>query len=153
LWSASARGRNARDVAGQDAVAPGRTYDRSGSKPDEEASDMRIRHAVVLGCLAIASSGAWAGQASFAECIEGSDFIANAAGSRDNGMSREAFLDRLEGDFVAIRAYPVALRWFVKDAADERFLADAVRDVYDRPAPPDEHRVRFLAACLARGQA
>ena len=114
---------------------------------------MRIRHAAVVAVFALAAPGAAAGVASFEECIEGADFIANAAGSRDNGMSREAFLDRLEGDFRLIRAFPVALRWFVKDAADERFLADAVRDVYDRPAPPDEHRARFLAACLARGQA
>lgn len=114
---------------------------------------MRIRRAAAAAAFALVSSGAAAGVTSFAECIEGSDFIANAAGSRDNGMSREAFLDRLEGDFLMIRAFPVALRWFVKDAADERFLADAVRDVYDRPGPPDEHRARFLAACLARGQA
>ena len=84
---------------------------------------MRIRRAAAAAALALASSGAAAGVTSFAECIEGSDFIANAAGSRDNGMSREAFLDRLEGDFLMIRAFPVALRWFVKDAADERFLA------------------------------
>ena len=30
------------------------------------------------------------------ECIEGADFIGNAAYSRDNGMARAAFLDRLE---------------------------------------------------------
>ena len=51
---------------------------------------------------------------------------------------------RLEGDFVAIRAFPVALRWFVKDADDERFLRAAAEDVFDRPLPPERHRAGVL---------
>ena len=42
-----------------------------------------------------------------------------------------------KGDFVAIRAFPVALRWFVKDTDDEAFLRAAVEDVYDRPQDPE----------------
>lgn len=110
--------------------------------------------AAALAVLAIGSARpALGGQPSLVECIEGSDFVANAAASRDNGMSRKAFLERLDGDFLAIRAFPVALRWFVKDAEDERFLRAAVVDVYDRPLAPDRHRERFFAACISRGAA
>ena len=114
----------------------------------------RLAFGAAIGLLAIgACVQARAGQSTIVECIEGSDFIANAAASRDNGMSRKAFLERLEGDFLAIRAYPVALRWFVKDADDERFLRSAVADVYDRPQAPDRHRERFFAACVSRAAA
>jgi hypothetical protein len=85
-----------------------------------------------------------------ADCFEGSDFIANAAMSRDNGMSRAAFLDRLEQDFFAIRAFPSELRWFAKDEDDEQFLHAAVEDVFDLPALPQTHRALFLRACFDR---
>ena len=84
------------------------------------------------------------------DCFEGADFIANAARSRDNGMPRDAFLGRLEDDLVVIRAFPPALRWFAKDAADERFLIEAAARVYDRPRTPAQHQGDFLAACLER---
>lgn len=87
---------------------------------------------------------------SVADCFEGSDFIANAAMARENGMSREAFLTRLEEDFQLIHAFPPALRWFAKDVDDERFLAQSAREVFDAPDAPEGHRARFLAACLAR---
>lgn len=86
-----------------------------------------------------------------AECFEGADFIANAALSRENGMSRTAFLGRLEEDLELIQAYPPQLRWFAKDEEDEAFLTQAARDVFDRPLAPEQHRARFLAACLDRG--
>ena len=114
----------------------------------------RLAFGTALAALAIgACPSARAGHSTIVECIEGSDFIANAAASRDNGMSRKSFLERLEADFVAIRAYPVALRWFVKDADDERFLRTAVVDVYDRPLAPDRHRERFFADCVSRAAA
>lgn len=84
------------------------------------------------------------------ECLEASDFVANAARSRDNGVARNAFIERLEQDFVAIRAFPPALRWFVKDDDDERFLEAETLAVYDRPRSPEWHRAAFLKACLDR---
>jgi hypothetical protein len=84
------------------------------------------------------------------ECFEGSDFIANAALARENGMSREAFLGHMEEDFLLIQAYPRELRWFAKDEDDERFLLAAAREVFDTPDTPEGHRARFLAACFAR---
>jgi len=85
-----------------------------------------------------------------ADCLEASDFIVNAALSRDNGMTRDAFIDRLTGDFVAIRAFPSELRWFVRDEDDERFLEDAAEHVFDAPATPAVHRREFLQACFER---
>jgi hypothetical protein len=96
---------------------------------------------------------ALAAPSTLTECIEGADFVANAATSRDNGLARESFLDRLEADFTAIRAFPVALRWFVKDADDEAFLREAVEGVYDRPLDPERHRAAFFAACVTRAAA
>jgi hypothetical protein len=110
--------------------------------------------AAALAALAVTlPMGASAGHSTIVECIEGSDFIANAAASRDNGMSRKDYLARLESDFVTIRAFPVALRWFVKDNDDERFLRAAAVDVFDRPLAPDRHRDRFFAACVSRAAA
>src|SRR5436189_5694183 len=84
------------------------------------------------------------------DCLEASDFIANAALSRDNGMTRDAFIQRLNGDFAAIRAFPSELRWFVRDEDDERFLEDAAEHVFDAPAAPAAHRRDCLQACFER---
>ena len=93
---------------------------------------------------------AFASRLSMAECFEGSDFIANAALARENGMSRAAFLARLEEDLELIQAYPPQLRWFAKDRDDEVFLYESARQVFDQPQAPEQHRARFLAACLGR---
>lgn len=85
----------------------------------------------------------------FNECIEGSDFIANAALSRDYGISREEFMTRLHGDIVAIQAFPKHLRWFVQDEEDERLLVAQAEDVFDDPQAPELHRSGFLEACFA----
>ena len=113
------------------------------------------RRWILLACalLALVPLAARATTSTLEECVEGADFIANAAHARDNGMGRASFLDRLEGDFVAIRAFPAALRWFVKDADDERFLRAAVQAVFDRPQPPDRHRAAFFSACVTRASA
>lgn len=84
------------------------------------------------------------------ECREAGDFIRNAALSRDNGMSREAFLNRLQEDFVAIRAFPPALRWFVRNVDDEAFLTAEVEAVFDAPRAAELHRPDFIGRCLAR---
>lgn len=110
-----------------------------------------LRTAVPALALALLVQGtAEASAPSLNDCFEGADFIANAARSRDNGMPRDAFLGRLEDDLVVIRAFPPALRWFAKDAADERFLIEAATRVYDRPRTPAQHQGDFLAACLER---
>lgn len=87
----------------------------------------------------------------FSECKEGSDFIKNAALSRENGMTKQQFIDKLLQDMEAIRAFPASLRWFMQDADDEHFLLRAAEDVFDNPRPPDTHRREFFEACLARG--
>jgi hypothetical protein len=91
-----------------------------------------------------------AGVPSVGECFEGAEFIANAARARDAGMKRAAFLDRMEEDFVAIRAFPEPLRWFVRDADDEQFLRESASRVFDAPEPPERHGATFLADCLPR---
>ena len=84
------------------------------------------------------------------ECLEGSDFIMHAAMSRENGMTREAFLGRMESDIHAIQAFPPELRWFVQDQEDEELLTSAARLVFDSPREPQSHQSEFLAACTAR---
>jgi hypothetical protein len=105
---------------------------------------------LALAAIASIAVTAQAGVPTVHDCLDGSDFVANAARSRDNGMSRDAFLARMEEDFVVIRSFPPALRWFVKDDDDERFLLDAAASVYDRPQAPAQHHADFLAVCLQR---
>jgi hypothetical protein len=99
---------------------------------------------------AIVSLTTSASTLSVADCFEGSDFIANAAVARENGMSGDAFLNRLEEDFQLIHAFPPALRWFAHDEDDERFLFQSAREVFDAPDAPEGHRAHFLAACFGR---
>jgi hypothetical protein len=87
---------------------------------------------------------------SLQECFEGSDFIVNAALSRDAGVPAAQFLERLEGDFLLVRAFPSELRWFVHDDGDEALLLAATQRVYGQPLPPEMHRRQFLNACLER---
>jgi hypothetical protein len=114
---------------------------------------VRISARVLIACIGWFGVAAHGGVPTAIECIEGSEFIANAARARDNGIAREAFLDRLEADFAAIRAFPPALRWFARDSDDERFLYEAAARVFDRPQPPERHHADFLAGCLDRGMA
>lgn len=105
---------------------------------------------LALLALATVPLAAQAGVPTVPDCLEGADFIANAARARDNGVRREAFLGRMADDFVVIRAFPPAFRWFVQDADDERFLLEAAARVYEQPRPPAQHHADFLAACLER---
>jgi hypothetical protein len=84
------------------------------------------------------------------ECLEGSDFIRNAALSRDAGVAADSFLERLTEDFLVIRSFPAELRWFVHDDGDELFLAQQTRLVFEHASAPDNHRAYFLHACLDR---
>jgi hypothetical protein len=101
--------------------------------------------------LLLLCSGAYAGVHSDRDCREGGDFIRNAALSRDSGATREFFVGRLEEDLVTIRAFPPALRWFVYDAEDEKFLRGEVEAVFDAPVSSDEHREGFVLRCSLRG--
>jgi hypothetical protein len=104
--------------------------------------------------LAVAlAAGVEAAVPTLTDCLEGSDFVANAARSRDNGITRSAFLDRLAADLVAIRAFPPELRWFARDEGDEQFLVASAERVFDRPQAPERHQAEFLAACLDRAAA
>ena len=94
---------------------------------------------VVAACLAVAlATAAEAAVSTLTDCMEGSDFVANAARSRDNGMTRASFLDRLDADLVAIRAFPSELRWFARSPRTTSPVAKAAR-VYDRPRAPERH--------------
>ena len=84
------------------------------------------------------------------ECLEASDFIANAARARDYGMTRDAFLARMDEDFQMIHAFPPSLRWFAQDADDEAFLLGQARTVFESPDLPERHRASFLGACFER---
>lgn len=108
------------------------------------------RHLALAAVLGGLSAAAAAHNLTLRECIEGSDFIKNAALSRDNGVTREAFLDRLEGDLRAIRVYPPQLRWFAQDQEDEALLVEAARNVFDSPRAPETHQSEFMATCVAQ---
>ncbi len=106
----------------------------------------------ILTVSLLLSGGVAAEPHSAGECREGGDFIRNAALSRDGGTTREFFVDRMEADFAAIRAYPKALRWFVHDPDDEQFLRGEVTAVFDTPLPSEQHRTQFLSRCAERSE-
>ncbi len=112
----------------------------------------RLACVIMVGML----SNAWPGTASahaltLAECNEGGEFIRNAAHARDNGITREFFIGKLEEDLALIQAFPPALRWFVQDAGDEKLLTDAVLEVFDSPRKPDQHEAAFVRKCISVG--
>ena len=110
----------------------------------------RLYYPALIAAALSALPSASASVPTLSDCLEASDFIANAALSRDNGMTRDAFITRLTGDFAAIRAFPAELRWFVRDEDDERFLEEAAEHVFDTPSTPADHRRTFLQACFER---
>lgn len=98
----------------------------------------------------VAAAGARAHELSVTECQEGSDFIRNAALSRDEGLSRDEFISRMHGDIALIQAFPPDLRWFVQDEDDERLLIGAAEQVFDAPREPQAHGDEFLRSCFAQ---
>jgi hypothetical protein len=106
--------------------------------------------AIVAMLLALAAGTALAHRPTVRECREAGEFVRNAALSRDSGMAREAFMERMQGDLVAIRNYPPAMRWFAQDEDDEAFLVQAIERVFDSPAKSTEHESEMLGSCLAR---
>ncbi len=114
---------------------------------------LRCTRAAIVAALAALAAGALSARASVPamnDCLEGSDFIANAARAREHGMTREAFVARLDEDLLLIHAFPPELRWFARDEDDARFLRAEVEIVFDVPESPDAHRADFLRACLKR---
>jgi hypothetical protein len=113
-----------------------------------------MRAAFALGLLALLAgftTSPVAGHAlSLQECFEGGDFIAHAAQSRDNGMTREVFLGKLVDDIRLIQSFPPSLRWFVVDPADAEFLHAEAAEIFDVPVAPEAHRTRFLSHCFDR---
>ena len=107
---------------------------------------------LLLAAAAALSFGAAAQPHSARECREGSDFIRNAALSRDHGVTRDFFVARLEDDLVMIRAYPPELRWFAHDSRDEAFLRAEVHAVFDAPTASELHRDAFLERCARRAE-
>ena len=103
-------------------------------------------------------SNMWALQAiahplTLVECNEGGEFIRNAALARDNGMTREFFVDKLNEDLILIQSFPPQLRWFVQDSGDEKLLSDAVFKVFDEPMTAEQHESSFIGACILTAQA
>jgi len=84
------------------------------------------------------------------ECREGSDFIRNAALSRNHGMEGALFISNTLADLEAIKSFPPPLRWFVQDEQDEAYLLKAITNVFENPREPDAHQQAFLAGCLER---
>src|ERR1700687_6409165 len=74
------------------------------------ATPQRLVLGFFLYC-AIHAMPSIAGRPTMEECLEGSDFIRNAALSRAAGGAGDTFLERMSGDFLGIRAFPAALRW------------------------------------------
>lgn len=103
---------------------------------------------LVTWAVLLAAGQAIAHPVSRQECSEGSDFIRNAALSRDNGMDGMSFMNRAIEDFQTIKAFPPSLRWFVQDERDEDFLLKAISAVFSSPREPAAHQRDFLAACL-----
>ena len=87
------------------------------------------------------------------ECNEGGEFIRNAALARDNGMTREIFVDKLVEDLIMIQSFPPQVRWFVQDSGDEKLLSEAVFKVFDEPMTAEQHESSFIGACIQTAQA
>ena len=83
-----------------------------------------------------------------AECNEGGEFIRNAALARDNGVTREFFVNKLAEDLIMIQSFPPQLRWFVQDSGDEKLLREAVFKVFDEPTKAEQHEASFVSACM-----
>jgi hypothetical protein len=109
-----------------------------------------IAFGAALFALLFAGGAALAHKPTVKECLEAGDFINNAALSRDGGTTREFFLDRLQQDYVMLRAFRPELRWFVLDADDEEFLQTEVKLVFDAPVAGAQHRSDFLERCVLR---
>ena len=85
---------------------------------------------------------------SIQECREAGDFIKNAALSRDNGITREFFIQKIEDDLIVIKSYPAEMRWFAKDDYREGLLLGAAKRVFDEPTSAARHQIMFIDSCM-----
>ena len=122
----------------------------SAIPPHAACSSSRWKRRCAVLALAMAPLLCAARQPSANECIEGSDFIRNAALARDGGMSESTFIRRIHEDIAAIQALPPQLRWFVQDEDDAALLIAAATDVFRHPKDAEAHRADFLKLCLPR---
>jgi len=106
----------------------------------------------LIAALALLPIAASALTVSPRDCLEGAQFIENAAHARNNGVSREAFVARLDEDLQIIQAFPPQMRWFAQDDDDALLLRTAVLQVFAEGRAPKEHAARFLAVCRAVAQ-
>lgn len=83
------------------------------------------------------------------DCLEGAQFIENAAHARNNGISEQAFVARLDEDLQMIQAFPPPLRWFAQDEEDAQLLRSGVLRVFAEVRAPKDHAAQFLALCRA----
>ena len=109
-----------------------------------------IKALPLLSALSAVAAGAGAHELTARECMEGSDYIRNAALSRGGGMTEAAFMDVFERDMQLIARVPPSLRWFVQDEDDEALLRAALDDVFSRPQAPQQHALDFARACVPR---
>jgi hypothetical protein len=115
---------------------------------------MKRRTVALAGLLALIAAGPAASRAiPVDECIEGGEFIRHAAMSRDSGITREFFMDRLAEDIMMIQAFPPQLRWFVQVESDEKLLTGAAARVFDEPRTPEEHETAFIEECVRSSNA
>lgn len=114
----------------------------------------RIRRNVFWAAALLAAAGMWAPPAAATtdvdECSQAAELIGNAARARDAGMPRDDFIAHMESDLEVIRSFPPEMRWFAENEADEQFLLNAARDVFDHPVAPEKHAMRFVRACVTR---
>jgi hypothetical protein len=99
------------------------------------------------------SSSAQAHQPTLNECLEGAEFIGNAALLRDSGRpegEREVFVGRAIAELEMIQQFPPELRWFAQDEEDEKFLLDEIVRVWDQPQDPQDHYRQFFDRCVQR---
>ena len=105
---------------------------------------------LLAAALSVLSCAASAHELTMQECLEGSEFIKHAAMSRDYGIKREDFLERMQADIMAIQQFPPQLRWFVQDDDDAALLTGAAERVFDSPRQPEAHESDFLQTCAAQ---
>jgi hypothetical protein len=94
---------------------------------------------------------AWAHAIPFEDCLEGAEFIGNAARLRDSGRpegTEEVFVSRAIVDLEMIRAYPPEFRWFAQDELTERFLLSEILRVWREIQSPEQHYQSFLDRCI-----
>ncbi len=107
-----------------------------------------LRALPLLAACSAVVAGASAHELSARECMEGADYIRNAALSRDGGMTEAAFMEVFERDMVMISRVPPSLRWFVQDEDDEALLRAALDGVFKHPQAAQQHAQDFARACV-----